>query len=271
LWVWAIFGLAALGIWLLLAGAMRLYTRFEYTKKSLWGIYTCAAASLGLGLHVGTSRLGLPPVFGVPVGLGMAAALFVALASALTQAWLSVKIARYDTTIEQLFDREYVEKNRLEDARERVHGESLKRQGSAQRKRDMSERRAQLVSTIDSWQQGGGIARVRSLKVEEWQKAYKAMDELSLARERDRLKAEAQAASSRPDGQEQARQIRTELAVLDLTVIERHMPAEDESPDIEGLFREEARVKTSLEGIKTDLAEWRRKRSDFLRQKIRLD
>jgi len=271
LWVWAIFGLVALGIWLLIAGATRLYTRFEYTKRSLWGLYVCAAVSLGLGTYVGTSLLGLPPVFGVAVGFGISLALFIALASAMTEAWLSMKLARFDRTIEQLLDREYLEKTRLEDAREKVHGESLKRQGSAQRTRDMVERRSQLVSAVDAWQQGGGIARTRSLKVEEWRRTYHAMDDTSLARERDRLKSEIQAAASHPEAQEQARQLRTELAVLDLTVIDRHMPAGDESPDIEGLFREEERVKTSLDTIKVDIDEWRRKRSDFLGRKIRLD
>jgi len=271
LWVWVIFGLVALGIWLLIAGASRLHTRFEYTKKSVWGLYICAAVSLVLGMCAGTSWLGLPLVFAVPAGLGLSAAIFIALASAMTEAWLSINLAGYDRTIEQLLDREYLEKTRLEDAREKVHGESLKRQGSAQRKRDMMERRSQLVATVDAWQQGGGIARVRSLKAEEWRKAYQATDDADLAMERDRLKREVQFAASRPDAQEQARQARTELAVLDLTIIERHMPAGDESPDIEGLFREEERVKKSLDTIGVDITEWRRKRADFLGQKIRLD
>jgi hypothetical protein len=272
MWVWAVFGVVAVLIWLVIAGSARLTTRFEYTKKSLWGLYMCGVVSIVLGMCFGLRTLEWPPVFGAMAGTVASGVIFIGLANAMTEAWLRTRLAMYDNAIERLLDDEYRQRNKLESARDRMHGESLGQQGAFHRQREMEERRADLQAMVDSWQQGGGVTRIRSVKAQEWRQLFSSMSEDALARERERLKSETAMASGRDEQSiERQRQIKAELAVLDIEVIERHMPDPAEIPPVESLLADQEQVKGNLEGIRDKLAEWRRERAMFLSGKIRLE
>lgn len=273
MWVWAVFGVAAVAIWLLIMASFRLMTKFEYTAKSRLAIAACALLGIALGFYTSFRVFMTPSPFSWLLAPVYSFVFFVMLSSAACELWLRKQLARYDRQIEQLLEAEYRERSRLEEARDRVHNESLKRQSSIKRHREMVERRDQLLQSVERWQQAGGGARVRSLKVEEWRDHFSALDEPGLGLARERIKAELSNVSQMRDDASVERQsaLRAELAVLDIQVIDRHIPREpDQAPVDEFVVRQEE-AKSTLESIQHDLTYWRRKRDEFLAGKIRLE
>jgi hypothetical protein len=273
-WVWAVFGLVALAIWLLIVGSQRLLNQVDYTRKSKAGLFLCGAASLAVGIYVATRVVELPALFSFPIGGLAACALFIILSNAMVEAWRYSKLTVFDHEIDQLLERVDKLKSRLDNAKDKVLDESLRHRTDNQRRNDMVLRLEQLQQSVDSWQQGGGVTRIRTIKVEEWRSQYKAMSEIELAASRKALKADLQntTVSTDTDSLERERQLKAQMAVLDIEVIDRHM-FEHEAPaePAKHVFVDSEQIKRELETARGDLELWRRKRAEFLAARIKLD
>jgi len=273
LWVWAVFGAAAVAVWLIIVGALRLITRFEYTKKSALAVMGCALASLLAGFYFGFASTDAPSLLAWILAPVYSFVFFVALANAVCELWMRKHLAVFDKEIEGLLEKEYKERNRLEEARDRVHNESLRRRQNLERHREMLERREQLMASVERWQQSGGGARVRSIKVEEWREKFRSLQETELAKEREALKQQIAGMTPMKDEASLERHgaLRTELSILDIEVINRRAPDEPDATPINDVMVKQEEVKKMVDDIERKLLTWRRKREEFLQGRVRLE
>lgn len=260
---------------LVLAGAYRLTSRYVYGRRTARALAGTAAAALAaafvltLYLFPGT-RGGLRLLATVSLSLP----LFVAMALVLVEYLARGKQRVYDEAIGGLARRE-------QDCLEEIGRVKADLQDLARRQRGlgaggdgegMAEAR-RLQAVVERWQQEEGLARVRSLKVNEWQEELGRMDAPARARHRQRLERELDGA---PDGGERPDALRAQLALLGLR--EQTRPGEDPVPQADRLDRrlwelgeEQRRLEAELNAVRDGVREWEARRRDFLAKDIVLD
>lgn len=264
----------ALPLILLVFGSAHLLTRYEYTRRSRRALLLCAVLGYLAGIafvYRTFPTLRGPWLFawGAVVGL----VFFVGLALLTVEVWRKLKQLDFDRQVAHFREREdacLVELRELERALEEKFRAY---RGLEAAHRERVEDYRGLRRTVEEWQMAGGVARIRTLKVQDWEREFAALDPDAL---RERIRAiEAEGRAARDDPERRA-QLRAQWSLARLALLGD--AAGEPSRALEALEREitelqaarEAR-KSELEAVRREIEEWARRRQQFLQKRVVLD
>lgn len=263
----------ALALAAMLTGVFRLTTRYEYGPKSqrlLTGVY---AASLALGFvwahYYFTTATGF---YLLLAAAGLSIPVFVGLAVLAVEVLRKQRQADFDREVESLEGRER-QLVRVVDEMDREMRERLRRDAAAERSRrqresDLSEDRER----VETWKHEGGAARIRSIKIEEWESEFGKLGPDQLGPRRSELQAEL---SHTVDPDRRA-QLEVMLSLLRLTESREGLEAAAESARSEhtgamDVAQRRREAEAELARVRADLSQWRGRLREFLAREIRLD
>jgi hypothetical protein len=253
----------ALGIWLLATGGVRVMTRYEHTPRSRAVFRGLVPFGVLAGYWVTVRYFpGLEdtPYFWLVVVLFFLPC-YTLLAIVLAEAWRYTLQLEYERKIYTLQEEELRLEEEMEALRRAGRGEPVRREDAERREAPSSGAR-ELRDRVERWKLQGGSVRVRTMKVEGWEREIRksTREELvALARELEK--------SLGQDGDDAQ-------AHLDLV---RSYLASEEPREAPGNGRtaqeaagQDALLYQQLAGTRRELAMWRQKKEDFLKSKITL-
>jgi len=293
-------------LWLLLLGALHLQGGFRYSRRSRLALAAEApAAVLAAAAVVRAVFRGLS---GWPLAAAVGAAAvptYIAGALVTVEVWRRLKLRRFDERIGALragMARATDEIERLEAAGGTASPASLASPAPlaphrpAPAKPDAAPRDREI---LDHWLEQGGSTRVRGVLAAEWEREFRGLpagelesalraleDELGLvvigrrdgppgaATEEERRERTAALRARLAVGRlELARRVRTEAAAATETApaAGRRPGSLDAGPADAGPARRREELRAHVAEARADLAEWQRRRSEFLRGRILLD
>lgn len=253
---------AVLFIWLVIAGAVNLVTGYRYTKSSLAGLggvfVGCAALAqlVARGLLPTASR-----AVQVLVGFLVTVPLFILLGTVMAETW---KRSRATPPADEL----EAWRRREDDCLARLAGVERELEALAARQREVEhanrekmDRQWQLRAAVERWEQGGGVARIRATKVQQWQQELLDLSEADLERRRQELE-ELMVGEADPVRREQL-QIQRYLVELQILGRALAQPGRqlDELRQRQGaLHAERENLRQELSRIRQAMHDWRRRR-----------
>ncbi|MGE5580073.1 MAG: hypothetical protein ACM3WU_08540 [Bacillota bacterium] len=267
--VWTLAGFAVL-LYLGYAWLAALVTKYEHTSHSLTLLTLLGAASVYLGIRLANQVA--PAWTGGPkaaIAGGVAFTLFNILSFISVNLWCSLLTRKYDDRMAALEEEEDAILRELDSSRWRALRQAEFRSSAAQAvslsRHD--EERAALRKAVETWEQGGGAARIRSVKVLEWKEALK--DKSMDALREDLMNVELEARSD-PD-EARREQARAHAALLSLEIMEREGPPKAADPQpAHKLPEDEGRARERLQAIQVEIEAERRAKAEFMRKRIRL-
>lgn len=259
---------------LVLAGIHRLTARYLYGPRSSRALVGTALAAAAAGLLLAVLVFpGTRGVLRLLAAAGLSIPLFVLLALVLVEFLAKSRRKTYDEAIVALVRREQACRNRIGRIKEAMQDLVQRQRGLEASGGDHLPESKRLNAQVDGWLQEEGLARVRSLKVQEWREQLAAMDLAALAGHRQRLERELEGAG--PD-RERSEAIRVQVALLELS--ERARPGDDPGRQIRHLDQrilelseERRQLERELAETQDSLREWEARRRDFLAKDISLD
>lgn len=254
-----------------------LITRYRYSVKSrtllflLWLLSYLAA----LGF-IKDQFSGIEPAYMFLFALALSLPIFAGFAL-LAVTYLRSRLLRgYDQEIGRL----HQEREQLRTAAALVEQRealtaSRRRALEARHREKLAEQRV-LQRLLDEWQQGGGVARLRAVKVQEWRDelaglGLEALEErrAAIQAEVNRLGGEGAAAADRYD------QLRAQLKVVELALLDPDLSRPNE--ELNELDKTSAELElqrrdkqAEIEGVSRELEEWQSRRGEFLSRQITL-
>ncbi len=131
-----------------------------------------------------------------------------------------------------------------------------------------------LQSLLDEWQQSGGVARLRAVKVQEWRDELRGLDRRALETRRADIQRELERLPEGESGDRQD-QLRAQLKVIDLALLEPDLAAPNEElsgleKDVADLTIRKKEDEAKLAELGRELEEWRSRRNEFLSRQITL-
>lgn len=249
--------------------------RYKYGRRSRIALAATAVISFALsfgfvesqwpGLDLGTRLL---------LAAGGSLPLFLILAVVLVELWRLHKLSLFTTQLRDL-------RAQLATAEEEVQAGERRRQAIAGRRREIDERHrgrlselAELKARIAAWEEGGGLTRVRSIKLEEWRGEFARLkaDELA-ARQRELEDEQARALAAGDD--EAAGSIRARLDLIRALQLESGLAAAKELAALDQaaleLEQELAGRRAEVERLKREVEEWERRRARAVETGMILD
>jgi len=264
----------ALVVGALLFSVFRLTTRYFYGRKSQRLLLLDLAGSLVAGLALArfwffTEAAGLY----IPLaGLGIAVFLFVFSALAMAEILRKRQQRDYDGRLATLRTKEQAFLRDLESVTRQVRTELRRREevegAGRTREPDLEDYR----DRVDRWQRGSGAARIRTIKVEEWDQEFRRMDSGELSARRTALDKELRETTD----PERCSQLEAMLALAALVTGGGEaggVPSGSDGTDqvITDMAQRRRKTEAELAIIRADISEWQRRLSDFLSKEIRLD
>ena len=253
-------------------GINHLLTRYKYTRRSRRALQVSAVGS-GL-LSYGFIRLHWPELDILFVYAGsvvLALPTFVVLAIILVEIWRKAKQAEFDVSISSLRNRI----NQLEERRFLLRHQLQQLENQATRvqsgnPRDLAEQE-ELKDRLDRWQQGGGMARIRSIKVEEWQRQFTALGQQELMEERKRLVEDHSARGRDDQDRLQAQLLLVQLEILSRRLKEPNSMIHALDKKTDSISHELEQIEEQLPQYEQELDDWIGRRNYFLSRRIVLD
>ncbi len=265
-------GLAFIGV-----AINHLITRYRYSVKSrtllllLWVLSYLAA----LGF-IKDQFGGIEPAYMFLFALALSLPVFAGLAL-IAVTYLRGRLLRgYDQEIGRL----HQERERLRAAVALVEQRealttSRRRALEARHREKLAEQRV-LQRLLDEWQQAGGVARLRAVKVQEWRDELAGLGLVALEERRaaiqaevNRLGAEGAPAADRYD------QLRAQLKVIELALLDPDLSRPNE--ELNELEKTAAELElqrqdkqAEVERVGQELEEWQSRRGEFLSRQITL-
>ncbi len=259
-------------LWLGYVWVGRLITNYRHTIESAVILGLLAAGSLWLGWRTASSvapEWSLGPKGGITFLVGLA--LFCLFSFIVVGVWTAFLTRRFDEAIAALDNEEESILRQLESMRwpalRRAHEVY---EPSAAPEPPKPDPAAELRKIVETWEQGGGAARIRSLKVLEWrdETAAKAPGVL-----RDDIAAIEQEIEREPDDSKKD-QLKARLAVYRLALLEKTpRQVEDRTrpePKPSGKA-DEAALRQRLQEIHRELQSVKFEKSQYLRSRVKLD
>jgi len=276
--VWLVGILAAfvLLVWLLIMGLVHVASRYYHSRLSRRILAAQAVVSLVLAMLYIRDRVPLAPPWPQLLGLPLALTLFTGLSVATLLAWRFKLQGSFDGHIGQLEQKESTLLQELDAIRDRVHMEALKLRETETHDKKSQDRTGRLRHLINQWQQEPGVARIRSLRTAEWAEQYRVMSSEGLEQRKRELLAESEEARSAGDAQRET-QVNVELAVMELVVLEKERGAVVSGDGGKGaelvdrLLARQDEIAAALASVRQELTTWRRKKADYLSQRIKLE
>jgi hypothetical protein len=271
-----LFWAGALVLLALILAADYIWTRFQHTGKSRRTLALEAAGSLAVaGVVIFGLRQRLD-VAGLLWTLALALPLFLLAAVATVEVWRRRKLSAFDRIIRQLrreLQRQRDELDRviwqLRDLERRARVPQATPAAPVTREGEQVRLRRQ----VEAWQGAGGLARIRALKVAEWEEELAGLDAAGLQARRRQLEGELPGAVA-----ERREALQVQLALLRLHELRGSGAVEEPASawSAADLGLEAARQRRSdgereLARLQAELEQWQRERAAFLRQRIPLD
>ncbi|MCL5046878.1 MAG: hypothetical protein M1598_08880 [Actinobacteria bacterium] len=285
--------LVALALWLLIVGGARLATRFEYSSKAKRVLLAVGVASAGVAFAF--TRGNWPEFGGLILYLatvGFTLPIFILLANLVAESWRFARQREYDSAIARLRQSEeacLAELRRLKGITgssgvKAADGPSAKGAdgpaGSWGQWRDLER---ELRQSIEQWEAAGGSARIRAMKVQEWDEELSGLTSDDLEERRKELEAQFQTT----DNPDRAGQLQAQVNLVKLRMIRGagqgrgpgagwRTETAGTGPALGGavlsgsLAGELAAKERELEGIRSSVRQWRQRKEGFLSGRIRL-
>ena len=254
-------------------GVNHLATRYKYTAKSRRALLAVGLLSFLLPFifieyHFPLLELSLVIAASLAAGLPT----FALLGVITVELWRKRKQADYDHAISVLARRRTALQERIFTLDQRQEIVQYRQAEAESRDPETLSKERKLREKLEAWQQAGGMARIRTIKVTEWQEAATRLSPEELAQHQVDLKGEV-AAESDPD---RISHLQAQLAVVELELAGRGQTTpETELRDLakngEELKIDRKAAETELAHIKEEMAEWERRRAHFLSQQVLLD
>lgn len=256
----------------LLLATFRLTSRYEYGPKSRRLLKLDLLASLVAG-YVLAHLVFFPDATGVYLALASAAlalVAFVFLALATAEVLRKNQQRVYDERLADLRRREQVLLAEFEATNRQMRAElrrdELAESATRREQREIEEHRQR----VEAWKREGGAARIRSVKVEEWENELRALDPGALAARR--AAAEEELAAS-PDPERRAHlEVLLSLCVMVSSGFRAVEPdAKTLRDSVAGAAERRRKVEEELSHVRAAIAEWERRLSEFLSKEIVLE
>jgi chromosome segregation ATPase len=277
-----------LGVVVLVA-AWRLNTRYEYSQKAGRALLALAAAAMvasvlfNLWLFPGLNLLYL-----VLAVTGVFLPLYSVVALTVVEIWRKRKQAAFDTNLASLRQQEEQLLEAVSHWSQRMQIAEHKRQTLELVHQERLGDQRRIREFLDRWEQGDGLTRVRSMKIQEWREAFAALSAADLEARREALRGqlrvlEAEAgdsasANGTPAAEisERVDQVRAQLSVASLLALRPVLGGPNEQlaaleRQIDEAKAEQTAGGQQMDAIRQELAEWERRRSEFLAERIVLD
>jgi len=260
--VWYIAIGAVLFIWLVIAGAVNLVTGYRYTKSSLAGLAGVFAGCATVAQLL--ARAILPTasrVVQVLVGIFITVPLFILVGTVMAETWKRSRAAPPADELEAWRRREDDCLARLAVVERELEALAARQREVEQANREKMDRQWQLRSAVERWEQGGGVARIRATKVQQWQQELAGLSEAELERRRQQLE-ELMVGEADPVRREQL-QIQRHLVELQILGRALAQPGRqlDELRQQQGaLHAEREKLRQELSRIRQAMQDWRRRR-----------
>ncbi len=258
-----------------LLGLDHVRSRFEHSRRSLRVLAIQAVVGYVMVLLIALRALDWAAHWVALLALPLALPVFVLLAVITVEYWRLSRQQEFDSEIGRI-ERQQIGILERRDELQRDLADLKRQQSRRSLKSDSGLfRKRQLQRQVETWTQEGGFARIRSLRVEDWTKEMAAQSPTGLRARMDEL--DALAASARDAGdQEKLEQVQVQLAVAEIHLLESgNLKSEGEPSDLErrvlDLNQELERCQAQLGELESELEEWRRRKSFFQSQKLRLD
>ncbi len=268
--IWTLVGFAVLA-YLGYAWIVALVTKYQHTSDSLAVFAVLVAISVFLGINVANQvapgwTLGPKSA----IVLGIAFTLFTLFSFIVVNVWCSLLTRKFDDKVSTLEEEEDSILRRLDSSRwkaiRQAEHPAYAEHTSAQAKFD--EERAALTRTVELWEQGGGAARIRSMKALEWRESItgKSLEVL----QEDLRNVDMEARNDPDDSRRE--QARAHAALISLEILAREgppvkVPEPAQSPR---LPEDEGKARERLQAIQGEIEGQRKAKAEFMRQRIRL-
>lgn len=275
MWLVGILGAFVILVWLVIMGLVHVSYRYHHSRLSRRILAAEAVFSLVLAVLYAQDRVPLPPPWPQLLSLPLALVLFAGLSAATLLLWRYRLQGSFDTQIAQLEQKEGALLQELDGIRDRVHVEALRLREAETQDKKSHDRAGRLRHIINQWQQEPGVARIRSLRTAEWAEQYRVMSAEGLEARRQELLAEAEVSREVRDSERET-QINVELSVMELVVLdkERDIVAPGgggKGPQlVDRLLTRQDEIAAALTSVRQELTTWRRRKADFLAQKLKL-
>lgn len=275
MWLVGILGAFVVLVWLVIMGLVHVSSRYYHSRSSRRILAVEAVFSLVVAVFYTHDRVPLAPPWPQLLSLPLALVLFTGLSAATLLLWRYRLQGCFDTEIAQLEQKEGALLQELDGIRDRVHVEALRLREAETHDKKSHDRTGRLRHIINQWQQEPGVARVRSLRTAEWAEQYRVMSADGMEARRQELLVEAEAAREARDSERET-QINVELSVMELVVLERERDVITPGSGGKGaqlvdrLLARQDEIAAALTSVRQELATWRRKKADFLAQKLKL-
>lgn len=260
----------------------RLTTRYEYAPKARLVLRWAAAGSLAFSLAFVTWQSpGLNWLFMALAVAGVFLPAFSVASLLIVETWRQRRQSGFDQSIRAIRRDEEALLEEITRSHQLIVLAEHKRQTLEEIHRERLGDQRRVREFLDRWERGDGLARIRSIKVQEWREACGALDAAGLDQRYEELcghlsglESGAAAAPGLPgEQQERIDQLRAQLSVVSLARLgcTLNQPnaelAELEKRTDEAKLRK-ASAERRLETLRFELSEWERRRNEFLADRI---
>lgn len=194
-------------------------TRYRHSRKSIMLLGAEAVLSLLLGLFLALSLVELPWYYHVVFGLVIALPTYAVLSLVTVETWRMLKQGNSDTELSQMRTR----LQELQDEADRLAWQidNLRRKKKALEQEHDEDlfRQRKLKNEIEQWQSGGGMERIRSLRVEDWNSELSQLSTDQLQKRKKELEYEI----NKPKNSDQYDSLKVQIALVDLELLNRKM------------------------------------------------
>lgn len=268
--VWTLVIFAVLG-WFSYAWLVSLFRDYHHTLESWVAIVLAVAAGFVTSYAVmgqvvpGLSqavRFFLTLLFGIPA--------FAGYSFLIVSIWKSFLTRDFDERIASLEEESEALMRRLETMRFLSVGEAHepKEVPLSEQKMPVDELE-RLRRIVDEWQEGGGAARVRSLKVAEWRELMARMSDEELQSEVHRIEDEASFEAD--EAKREQDKVRLALAQIEIRTRHRKSPDRGIGKNVaQGGTLDESDIRQRLHDIHWEVQRIREHKIEFLRSKVTL-
>lgn len=263
---------------IVMVAAWRLSTRYKYSQKAQRVLSLSAAGALvvsvifNLWLFPGLNLLYLVLAIG-----GVFLPVYSLIALAIVEAWRKRKQSLFDASIAALRGEEESILETITRSQQQLALAEHKRQTLEQLHREKLSDQRRIRDFLETWERGDGLARIRSIKIQEWREGFTAMSRDDLEQRRTELCAllDETEVKMRDDEalQERVDQLRAQVSVASLALLGETLA--QPNSELGGLERrvdeanaDKAEADRRLEAIRQQLSDWERRRSEFLADQI---
>lgn len=255
-----------------------LLTSYRYTRKGKALLLLVWAVSYLAG--VAFVRFHFPdiePVYIYLLGLALSLPIFAALGLAAVSYLRHRILGGYDREIVRLKrEREHI-RSGLALVEQRLALTASRQRAIEGRHRERLAEQNILQQLLDEWQQAGGVARLRVVKVQEWRQEMAGLSHQGRLARREGIQTEIDRLGRAGEGGSADRQdqLRAQLKVVDLGLLEPDLAAPNEElAEMEkaaaDLHRQKGEYEARLNEVGREAEEWHSRRTEFLSKQITL-